>query len=82
VQVIDEQQLYTPIKKRNHYPGPQIVYRCFGKRKQWWHYFVTTKTSLEFRIQQVKEFKADAAYVERVKQRKANKQKSNFYSGI
>ena len=30
--------------------GQQIAYRLFGRHKRWWHYFIESKSLLEFYI--------------------------------
>lgn len=78
VAIIDEPELLG-----NRYVGSQIVYRCFGKHKQWWHYFIESKTMLEFYIAQVKQYKADEVYCQKVKERKAiNQFSKGLNSGI
>lgn len=34
-----------------------VVYKYFGKHKQWWHYFVDSRTSIEFYIKMAEEAK-------------------------
>ena len=33
-----------------------IVYKYFGKHKQWWHYFVESKKQLEFYFELAKKY--------------------------
>lgn len=74
VAIIDEPEL------KNKYVGPQVVFRCYGKHQQFWHYFIESKPILEFYIEQVKKFKLDKEYCERVKQHDALKSKQKgFY---
>jgi hypothetical protein len=35
-----------------------VVYKYFGKHQQWWHYFVKSKTELEFYIKMAEEAKS------------------------
>lgn len=35
-----------------------IVYRWYGRHKQWWHYVIEHETTLEMRIKMVKERKS------------------------
>lgn len=64
VQIIDE-------RLQRGYVGPQVVFRCYGKHKRYWHYFILSKGMLEFYIQQAKDFRSDKEYVERVKKNQA-----------
>ena len=34
--------------------GDKIVYRCFGRHKRWWHYFIEDKELLEMYIYKAK----------------------------
>lgn len=34
-----------------------VVYKYFGKHKQWWHYFVTSRTNIEFYIKMAEDAK-------------------------
>jgi len=44
VQVIDEGR---DVINENDPVRIQIVYRVFGKRKQWWHYYICTRMEFE-----------------------------------
>lgn len=37
--------------------GEHVVYRCYGKHKQWWHYFVERKDTLEFYIAEAAKYR-------------------------
>lgn len=34
-----------------------IVYKWFGKRKQWWHYFVESRDRMIFNVEQAEKYK-------------------------